>query len=326
MNTHPKSGDFRQVFLIGVRESAHPRHNSEHVIIDRIHADLRREERTDRVVGERQRERGVINAREVARAAGLVLLGLERERVDVDADRGDVGVVLVRLDQVEVAALTLVKAVVAVELDLRRYDRVAARHALNTGNRVARFEDRAIPPVRVVERLLALEGVNDGRFARNERVALDDPDKLLRGVVEVELDLVGRRRDRLAARELELLNQVLVRDLGEAAALIRVEVDVVNIERRRDEARRLEVDVRRIRRRARPAEVAERVELEPDLDLVVLERDEGERKTRVAVEPELEGHVERVLGRAVRDLRRRVGLARRAGAVAVLTALDEEID
>ena len=312
--------------LIGVRKSTHAGHDAEHVVVDRIHADLRREERTDRVVGERKRERRVINAREVARAAGLVFLGLERERVDVDADRGDVRVVLVRLDQVEVAAFTLVKAVVAVELDLRRYDGVAARHALNTRDRVARFEDRAIPPVRVVERLLALEGVNDRRFARDERVALDDPDKFLRGVVEVEFDLVGRRRDRLATRELELLDQVLVRDLGEAAALIRVEVDVVNIERRRDEARRLEVDVRRIRRRARPAEVAERVELEPDLDLVVLERDEGERKTRVAVEPELEGHVERVLRRAVRDLGRRVGFARRAGAVAVLAALDEEID
>jgi len=36
-----------------------------------------------------------------------VFLGLEGEGVDVDANGGDVGVVLVRLDQVEVAALTV---------------------------------------------------------------------------------------------------------------------------------------------------------------------------------------------------------------------------
>jgi len=193
---------------------------------------LRAEARADRVVAEREQERRVINAREVARAAGLVLLGLEGKRVDVDADRGDVRVVLVRLHQVEVVALALREAVVAVELDLRRHDGVVARHALDTRDRVARLEHRAIPPVRVVEGLLALPGANDRAVAADIRVALDDPDKLFRGVVEVELDLVRRARDRLTARELELLDQVLVRDLGEAAALIRVEVDVVDVERR----------------------------------------------------------------------------------------------
>ena len=59
---------------------------------------------------------------------------------------------------------------------------------------------------------------------------MDNPHKLLRGVVEVELDLVVGGGDRLIARELELLDEVLVGDLGEAATLIRVEVDVVNIE------------------------------------------------------------------------------------------------
>ena len=55
-------------------------------------------------------------------------------------------------------------------------------------------------------------------------------------MVEVELDLVVGARDGLIARELELLNEVLVGDLGEAATLVRVEVDVVNIEGRGDEA------------------------------------------------------------------------------------------
>ena len=55
-------------------------------------------------------------------------------------------------------------------------------------------------------------------------------------MVEVELDLVVGARDGLIARELELLDKVLVGDLGEAATLVRVEVDVVNIEGRGDEA------------------------------------------------------------------------------------------
>ena len=55
-------------------------------------------------------------------------------------------------------------------------------------------------------------------------------------MVEVELDLVVGGGHRLVARELELLNEVLVGDLGEAATLVRVEVDVIYVEGRGDEA------------------------------------------------------------------------------------------
>jgi len=54
-------------------------------------------------------------------------------------------------------------------------------------------------------------------------------------VVEVELQLVAGGRDGLAARELEDVDQVLVADLGELATLVRVEVDVVDVEGRGDE-------------------------------------------------------------------------------------------
>ena len=119
-------------------------------------------------------------------------------------------------------------------------------------------------------------------------------------MVEVQLELVGGGRDGLAARELERLDQVLVGDLGELAALIRVEVDVVDVEGRGREVGGVDtvadrVEVARQLRRDVEAEVAEVVELEVDADLVVLERNERERKARVAVEPELEGDVERVL-------------------------------
>ena len=124
-----------------------------------------------------------------------MLLRLERKAVNVDADSGDVGVVLVRLNQVEVVAVANLEAVVAVELEERGDDRVLAGHALHAGHRVTRLQHRAVPPVRVVERLLALPRVDDGIIARDVRVALDDPHELLAGVVEVELQLVGRRGD-----------------------------------------------------------------------------------------------------------------------------------
>ncbi len=261
-----------------------------------------------------------------------MLLGLEREGVDVDADRGDVGVVLVGLDQVEVATLTLVEAIVAVELDLGRDDGVVAREALDAGDGVAGLQDGAVPPVGVVVALLALEGVDRRIGAVDEGVALDDPDELLGGVIEVELDAVRGARDGLAAGELELLDQVLVGDLGEAATLIRVEVDVVDVEGGGDEARRRDTvaDGVLVGRRGRgevEAQVGELLELEPDLDLVVLERNQGQREAGVAVEPELEGDVERVLGGAVRDLVEGVGLrVGHARRIARLTALDEEVD
>jgi len=257
-----------------------------------------------------------------------VVLRLEGERVDVHADRGDVGVVLVRLDQVEVATLALREPVVTVELDLRRDYRVLAGKTLDARDGVAGLEHRPVPPVGVVERLLTLPRANDGVVAADERVALDDPDELLARVVEVEADLVRAGRHGLAARELELLDQVLVGDLGEAAALIRVEVDVIYVEGGADEAAGGDAVTDQVSRAARqvPDEVVDAVELEVDLDLVVLERDERERQARVAVEPELERDVERVLRRAAEHLRGGVGLALGAVIVAALAALREQVD
>ena len=161
--------------------------------------------------------------------------------------------------------------------------------------------------VGVVERLASvhLGDRHRGRLrAVDERVALADPDELLHRVVEVELDLVARARDGLGARELQLLDEVLVRLLGEAAALLRVEVHIVDVERRgrerldrgRDRLVRLELRVRA---------VDPLLELHIDAHLVVLERDQRDGQARVAAEPELERDVER-LGWAARTRRARV--------------------
>ena len=74
-----------------------------------------------------------------------------------------------------------------------------------------------------------------------------------------------------------------------------------------------------------PAEVLDLVELEVDLDLVVLESDQRERKARVAAEPELEGDVEGGLRGAVGNLGEGVGLTAGARIVACLTALNEQV-
>ena len=259
-----------------------------------------------------------------------MLLRLQSEGVDVDTDSGDVGVVLVRLDPVEVVAITDSEAIVAVELDQGSDYRVVTSHALNTGDGVTRLEDGAVPPVRVVKGLLALPEVDDRVIARDERVALDNPDELLARVVEVELDLVGRGGDGLATSELEGIDQVLVGNLGELAALIRVEVDVVYVQRGSDQtlganAVADDVGVGRLLGGIVPAHVAEVVELQIDAHLVVLEGDQGQSQTRVAVKPELEGDVQGVLRGALLDLVRRVGGTGAAVGVAVLTALDQYV-
>ena len=59
-----------------------------------------------------------------------MLLRLESEGVHVDANSRHVGVVLERLDLVEVASLAALEPVVAVELEERIDDGVLAGHAL----------------------------------------------------------------------------------------------------------------------------------------------------------------------------------------------------
>ena len=127
-------------------------------------------------------------------------------------------------------------------------------------------------------------------------------------MVKVELDLVRRRRDRLGTRVLDLLDEVLVRLLGEAAALLRVEVDVVDIERGRSE-----------RTNTRSTDLVDavrlRLEVDVDADLVVLEGNERDSNTRIAAEPELERDVERLRRRTVAANTRRGRLARRARGI-----------
>ena len=275
--------------LIGIGKASHSRHDAQHVVVNCIHAHqgrgLRRILRARNGVAcglavnvraecrgsERQVQHGVVNAGEVARARRLQVLGLQGEGVHVDTLRRGGRVVLVGLHGVEVLALTLHKPIMAVELDLGHSHGVA-----EVGVRVAP------------------RGVGLGVAVKVAGV-LHNPDELLHGVVEGHLDLVGGGGHGLLTGELQLLDQVLVGHLGEAAALLSVQVDVVHEQRAGDQA----VAVQEVHiRAAGVAQVLELVELDVDLHLVVLEGDQGEGQAGVAIEPELQRDVQGLLRNA----------------------------
>jgi hypothetical protein len=88
-------------------------------------------------------------------------------------------------------------------------------------------------------------------------------------------------------------------DLSKTSALVSVEVDVVNVKRRCFKRRDAEEVILGIKRDTAVAELVSSyvalvllAELENDLYLMVLEGDQGESKTGVAAEPELEGNIE----------------------------------
>jgi hypothetical protein len=158
-------------------------------------------------------------------------------------------------------------------------------------------------------------------------IGLDYPDELLNGVVKVELDLVGRRADRLIAGELELLNKVLVGVLSHTSALIGVQEDVVDIERGSDERLVVSsVDTATTSRRRRdgigttaaeradsPQALINGADIKVDLDLVILKSNQRKSKTGVTAIPELEGDIESGLREGIAgsaNLTRSVSLAR----------------
>jgi len=235
----------------------------------------------------------VVDAREVAGTSWLVLLWLESEGVRVDAWVRRASVVVVGLDLVEVLTLLLLEAVLAVEDKLEGVE--GTRRLLSEGGvttvRAGRDEGHTVERgwhVGVRRGRDALVGLEDdvGTSGRGGEVPEgvlgrgvgEAPDELLDWVVVGEADLLCRRGgDGVGAGVLDLLDEVLVTLLREAATLLSVEVDVV---------------------RPHPEDglVEEGLhvggEVEVDADLVVLEGDEGEVETGVAVEEEDEGEVD----------------------------------
>ncbi len=101
-------------FLVGVGKTTHTRHNAENVVVGSVDVDGRSSCGTDSVVGDSEEEGGVVDTGQVTSTRRLVLFRLESEGVDVDTDRRDVGVVLVRLNFVEVTTFTYGESVMTV--------------------------------------------------------------------------------------------------------------------------------------------------------------------------------------------------------------------
>jgi len=184
-----------------------------------------------------------------------------------------------------------------------------------------------IDGVGVVEGLSTEEAVKNGsglkrRAVVDVLVGLDNPDKLLNGVVKVELDLVGRGTDGLITGELKLLDEVLVGVLGHTPALVGVQKDVVDVEGSGNEGLvvsgsdlRGEIRTRRgvVQGGHSPQALLDGADIKVDLDLVILKSDEGQCQTGVAAEPELKGDIEGGLGESVTgsaNLARSVSIAR----------------
>jgi hypothetical protein len=138
----------------------------------------------------------------------------------------------------------------------------------------------------------------EGGAIINVGIRLDNPDELLARVVEVDLDLIGGRSDRLITSVLELLNEVLMGVLGHLSALVSIQEDEVNIDRGGNkgllvgsgDGLRSTGGVRQ--RLDSPQALTNGSEVDVNLDLVVLESDQRQSKTGVSAEPEEEGDVQ----------------------------------
>ncbi len=104
--------------LIGVSKTTHSAHNTQNVVVGGKNANLGSAGTLNGGIGQNQLKGGIVNTREVAAAAWLMLFGPKGKRVQVDTGIGVAAVVLPRLNEVEVGAFALREAVLAVELQL----------------------------------------------------------------------------------------------------------------------------------------------------------------------------------------------------------------
>ena len=189
----------------------------------------------------------VIDAREVAGTGGLMLFGLERERVRVDTGVGAASVVVVGLHLVEVLTRLFLETVLAVKDELEGVEGTNG------------FFGEAAGTTGTVGTSTNGEKGSTGRVGGNERVGTggvvgvgadldvgisgrggevpqrvvgqgvgEAPHQFLDGVVVRQADLLGTTGgNSVGTGVLHLLDQVFMTLLGEPATLFGVQVDVV---------------------------------------------------------------------------------------------------
>jgi hypothetical protein len=238
----------------------------------------------------------VVDAREVAGAGRLVLLGLERERVRVDTGVGGAGVVVEGLHLVEVLTFLLLEAILTVEDELELVegtdslfgegdggtggtDRKEGRTREGGGHEAVGRGDGV--HVGFHDDVVGIGGeVPLGGGGGGDGVG-EAPHKFLDGVVVREADLLGTRGvDSVNTGVLDLLDQVFVTLLGEAATLLSVKVHVVGPHL--DALGKVGLHVGG--------------QVDVDTDLVVLEGNQRQVKPGVAVEEEDQRQVHGLTG------------------------------
>src|SRR5210317_608946 len=274
-------------YLVGESEATHTRLDAEDVVVggEHVHGSRGTGSHLDGNLR-------VIDAGEVASAGRLVLLGLEREGVRVHTGGGAAGVVVVRLDLVEVLTLLLLEAVLAVEDKLEGLELTSVLLGESLSGELGGVHGGAkvgdgheAVGIKTIGSLVGLESNLSDKVLRGEvpqgrlRGGVGEaPHELLDGVVVREADLLGGTSvDGVGTGVLNLLDQVLVTLLGEATTLLGVQVDVVGPHLEHGGV-------------AVGGEVGRKVNV--NADLVVLERNERQVETGVAVEEEEQGKVD----------------------------------
>ena len=189
---------------------------------------------------------------------------LEGEGVRVYTCGRDTGMMLIRLDEIEVSGISDGESIVSVELELSISERIATSIVVGSCTVISEIGPSVFTTFDV-------------------RVELDDPDEFLDWVIEIEFALDGRVAECLGTSELELFDEVFVCNLGELATLISIKVDIVDIE----------TGINKSRGSGWCTDItfSNWSEFNIDFNFVILKGDQRESKTRISIEPELEGDV-----------------------------------
>ena len=245
----------------------------------------------DRVVGGTRGDNldlRVIDAREVAGTGGLMLLGLEREGVQVDTGVGAAGVVVEGLHLVEVLTRLFLETVLAVEDELEGVEGTDGFFGELRGTTDQTSGNKGCTHVRGGHEAVGnrreggafeLDVGISGRGGEVPHTVVclgvgEAPHQFLDGVVVRQADLLGTTGsgNSVLTGVLHLLDQVLMTLLGEPATLFGVQVDVVG-----PHLEHTSVQV--------GGEVGRQVEIHADF--VVLERNQRQVQSGVPVEEEI---------------------------------------
>jgi len=110
--------------LVGVGKTSHTTHDAKDIVVGGVDTDLGGLGTRDGSSRDNELKSGVVNSGEVASSRGLVLLRAKGEGVDIDTSVRVSGVVLERLNEVEVSSFALREAILTVKLELSGNNRV----------------------------------------------------------------------------------------------------------------------------------------------------------------------------------------------------------